>query len=181
MSKATLESATTQPAAKYDIGDDDGAENNDGMGDDGTEWSESHDVRGQPWGGGDSGDGWRGWEDGQPNGADHDQSMGTGDWWDTPTRRWGGGAVRWQASGHGHWTRASWADQLEDEHDATHDDDGQPPAARRRLDAAGGDQATKETQAQGQQQQQQPAAQPSEPGGPGGGRLRGPRGAEAEA
>ncbi len=168
VSKATLEGATTQPAAQYDIGDGVGTDNNE-MGDDGTEWSESHDVRGQPWGAGDPGDGWRGWEGEQPNGTDHDQSMDTGDWWDTPTRRWGGGAARWQASGHGHWTKASWADQLEEEQGDTHDDDGQPPAARRRLDAAGGDQATKESQAQGQQQQQQPAAQLTEPGGPGGG------------
>ncbi len=168
VSKATLDGATVQPAAQYDIGDDSGDNNND-AGDDATEWSESHDVHGQPWGGGDSGNGWHGWGEEQPHGADHDQSMGTGDWWDSPTRRWGGTA-RWQASGHGHWTKASWADQLEEEQGAMQDEDGQPPAARRRLDAAGGDQATKEAQAQEQQQQQQQsAAQPTEPGGPGGG------------
>ncbi len=68
--------------------------------------------------------------------------------------------MRWQASGHGHWTRTSWADQLEEERAAELDGDSQPPAARRRLDAAGGDQATKDARAQEQQQQhqQQPAA-----------------------
>ncbi len=65
VSKATLESATVRPADEYDIGDH-GGDDNDGTGDgdDATEWSESHDVHGQPWGGGAPGDGWHDWEGG---------------------------------------------------------------------------------------------------------------------
>jgi hypothetical protein len=65
-----------------------------------------------------------------------DQSMGTGDWWDGPARRWGDGA-RWQPSGHGKWRRASWAEQTEEEgRQGSEDGDGPPAAARRRLGAA---------------------------------------------
>ncbi len=173
VSKEALENATTHPTDEYDIGDhdgDDGHRADDG--DDATEWSESHDVNGQPWGRGTPGEGWHGWGGDQPydDGDTHDQSMGTGDWWDEPARRWGG-VARWRANGHGQWAKANWADQLEEEQGAARDGDDQPPAARRRLDAAGGDQATKETQAQEQQQQrqQQPAAQSSAAGGPTGG------------
>ncbi len=73
----------------------------------------------------------------------HDQSMGTGDWWDGPQRRWSAGA-RWQACGHGKWARAEgdWADQLEEEEREAGGDDLQPAPARRRLehDGAAGDQ-----------------------------------------
>ncbi len=155
-SKATLESAAvqqpTQPT-RYDIGDR-GRDENDGADDDGTEWSESHDIHEQARETEDACWGWDGWGGERPCGTDHDQSMGTGDWWDTPTGRWGG-ATRWRTSGHGQWTRTNWADQLEEEQDAMQRGEGQPPAARRRLDAAGGDQATKEAQVQAQQQQQQ--------------------------
>ncbi len=97
----------------------------------GSEWSESHELGDRP-GGGDgrvlaNGDGDH-WEDDQGD----DQSMGTGDWWDAPQRRWKAGA-RWQACGHGQWARSSWADQLEDERQGTGDDGGPPPPARRRL------------------------------------------------
>ncbi len=138
------------------------------MGDEGTEWSESHELRGQS--GGDDGrqDEWQGWGDEQRCDDDHGCAMDTDEWWDTPSRRWGGGAARWQASGHGHWTKASWADQLEDERGTAHDDDGQPPTARRRLDAEGGDQPTREEQAQGQQQLQQPTQHHAGADGPGG-------------
>ncbi len=44
-SKTTLEEATAQPGDRFDIGD------GDGPGDNGSEWSESHDMLGQPWGG----------------------------------------------------------------------------------------------------------------------------------
>ncbi len=168
VSKAALEGATAQPADQFDIGDECEADN-DVMGDEGTEWSESHELRVQTSGGGDPHDDqdeWRGWGDGQRCGADASQPMDTEEWWDTPARRWG--SARWQASGHGHWTRASWADQLEDEQGAANDDDGQPPTARRRLDAAGGDQATREAQDPGQQQSQQHAQQHGGAAGSGG-------------
>ncbi len=68
--------------------------------------------------------------------------MDTDDWWNTPARRWGG-AARWEACGHGKWSRASWADQLEEDDDGAAEGDGgdQRPTARRRLDPAGDEQA----------------------------------------
>ncbi len=172
VSKEALENATAHPTDEFDIGDQDGDDDHGaGDGDDATEWSESHDVYGQSWGRGTPGDDWHDWGGQQRDGDDEtrDQSMGTGDWWDEPTRRWGGTA-RWQTNGHGQWSKASWADQLEEEQGTARDGDSQPPAARRRLDAAGGDQATKESQAQEQQQQhqQQPATQSSTAAGQGG-------------
>ncbi len=170
ISKAALEGAAAQPADQFDIGDggvDDG--DDDAMGDEGTDWSESHELRAQAGGAGDPGDeqgAWYGWGDGRHDGADVDQPMDTEDWWGAPARRWG--SARWQANGHGQWSKASWADQLEDEQGAVDDDDGQPPTARRRLDAAGSDQAAKEAQHQGQQQSQQPAQQRGEATGSGG-------------
>ncbi len=65
--------------------------------------------------------------------------METDNWWDAPAHRWSEGA-RWQPCGHGKWSRSSWADQLEREHDERGDDDeddGQPAAARRRLEDRG--------------------------------------------
>ncbi len=114
-----------------------------------SEWSESHDLHeqqrataeggrgdddeehwGQQHGQGSWGDG-----DDDRDGA-RDQSMGTGEWWDAPTHRWGE-ASRWQPSGHGKWRRASWAEQTEEElHGPEEEEDGPPAAARRRLGAA---------------------------------------------
>ncbi len=148
-SKATLEEATAQPADSFNIGD------GDEPGDDGSEWSESHEMLDRPGGNGGSGGGWHTWMEGQHHEADHDQPMDTDEWWDAPARRWGGPA-RWQACGHGHWAKASWADQLEAERDGQGGMDegyGQPPTARRRLEAAEGDQGAKDTGAQQQQQQ----------------------------
>ncbi len=161
MSKAALEGAVGQQDPKptqYDIGDC--ADHDcDAMGDGDSEWSESHEVQAPQWGTGSAGSGWQGWGDEQQGAEDCDQSMGTGQWWDVPTRRWGE-ATRWRTCGHGQWTKASWADQLEEEQDDSRDSDGQPPVARRRLDAAGGDQATKDGQEQGQEQlQPQPQQQ----------------------
>jgi hypothetical protein len=90
--------------------------------------------------------------------ADGDQPMGGDDWWDSPARRWGG-AVRWQAAGHGKWSRASWADQLEED-DAG--DDGAtdpPPPARRRLEAADAQRAEGSNTQQQASHQQQPQQQ----------------------
>ncbi len=153
-SKATLEGAVEQQEqrhpAQYDIAKDERRDHGD-VDDEGTDWSESHEVEGNQWGRG-------------------DQTMGTGDWWDGPAASWGN-ASRWTASGHGHWTKANWADQLEEEQSAAREDDGQPPAARRRLDGTGGDLATKEAQGQEQRQptpqQRAPQQTGSQHGAPG--------------
>ncbi len=145
-SKAALEEAYDQPSADhYDIGEGD-----HGTWEERSDWSESRELGGQAWGGGqmgqgdcdsvdDDGDGAcrrRGARGGADDDCDdshvHDQSMDTGDWWDAPARRWGE-APRWQSSGHGKWRRASWAEQTERELHGTDDEDGQPAAARRRL------------------------------------------------
>ncbi len=119
-----------------------------------SEWSESHEVDAAPGGGA------RAQVQGGQRGGDHgayeagqDQSMGTGDWWDGPTRRWSAGA-RWQACGHGQWARASWADQLEEEHGEPGDEELQPPPARRRLEPAGAESAAQGVQQRAQQAQQ---------------------------
>ncbi len=158
-SKAALEGACTHhDTDHFDIGGGDHADGCDDW-DARSDWSESHDLRGQAWGGGRSGrrdavevgdgddwacqqlDTWGGTADAGDNADDYDHSMGTGDWWDAPApaRRWSDGA-RWQSSGHSKWRRASWADQSEGElHGAEHEeeDGGPPPAARRRLEDTG--------------------------------------------
>ncbi len=156
--KATLENASTQPAAQYHIGD--GADQWESW----TDWSESHDVQGQHWGQGNSGHTQHTWADGTSHEEAHDESMGTGEWWDTPARRWGA-TTRWQSNGHGQWSRASWADQLEEEQDGIDEGDGQPPTARRRLEerAEGGAQ---QSQQQQPQQPQPPASRGPSAGEP---------------
>ncbi len=157
-SKATLESATAQPAARYHIGE--GEDSWETW----TDWSESHDVQGQHWGHGDAHQAQDQWGEQAPHEVAQDESMGTGEWWDSPTRRWGA-AARWQSNGYGQWSRASWADQLEDEMDDDDNGDGQPPTARRRL----GDQAGEETQQRQSTQPQQPlppTPQAASTGGP---------------
>jgi hypothetical protein len=144
VSKATLEDACApQHADHYNIG-----EGGHDVWEEQSVWSESHDLRGQTWGGeregcddGDGGD----WGPRHGQGAwgcatddcddGLDQSMGTGDWWDAPARRWGGDGTRWQPSGHSKWRRASWADQSEEEPRGADEEDGPPAAARRRLEA----------------------------------------------
>ncbi len=187
-SRDALESVSAAPADQFDIGDHD----NDQW-ESWSNWSESHDVQGQPWGCGgtthrgaqgasgdatmdqsddvgEQGTGRTGYGDYDNWGCtplgrgDQDQAMGTGEWWDSPARRWGG-AVRWQASGHGKWSRASWADQLEEECDDAGDGVDLPPTARRRLDATDAHQAAGGSS----QQQQQPPAQPAAAGGHTGG------------
>ncbi len=146
-SKAALEGAVgPQQADHFDIGEE---HHDDWEGcSECSEWSESHDLRGQAWddtkgGQGDDDGGY--WEQQRGQGSwgdadldrddERDQSMGTGDWWDAPTRRWGD-ATRWQPSGHGKWRRASWAEQTEEEMHGPEEEDGPPAAARRRLGAA---------------------------------------------
>ncbi len=145
-SKSTLEQATTQSAPRYHIGEE---EERRGWDDTMSDWSESHDVHGQPWGRGHYGSGeghdgddhnWgderHGWGGGHGRQADDCQPMDTDDWWSAPSRRWGG-TVHWESSGHGKWSRASWADQLEEEGDHADDDaDDHRPTARRRVGPA---------------------------------------------
>ncbi len=142
-SKVTLETATTPPAANYHIGDE------EDPWDAGTEWSESHDVEGKHWGQGDAHKGQDQWGEQDHHAAMHDDPMGSADWWHSPAQRWGA-TTRWQSSGYGKWSKASWADQLEDEMDDDDDGDGQPPTARRRLGVQGDgdDQQRQATQTQ---------------------------------
>ncbi len=183
MSKATLEGAVgPQPpqATQFDIGDGtDRDRDQDAMGDGESDWSESHEIPAPRQGAEYWGKDWQGWGAEQQQATGDDQSMGTGEWWDCPAHRWPE-APRWRARGYGQWTKASWADQLEEEQDVAEDRDGQPPAARRRLDAAGGDQATKDVhgpeQARPTPQLQAPQgaeAQRGAPGAAGGGTDRG--------
>ncbi len=187
-SKDALEKVAAQSADQFDIGDD----GNDQW-ESWSNWSESHDVRGQPWGYGETGhretgdpgdggdadqdmdgdgqwagdrgyDAWCGGARGDGE-QDRDQSMGTDNWWDSPSRRWGG-TVRWQAGGHGKWTRSSWADQLEEEHGNTEGEDSLPPAARRRLDTV---EESQVVEAEAQQQRQGSPSQPPVPRGAAGG------------
>ncbi len=132
-SKEILESACggTQRAQTYDIGND-GADQWEGH----SEWSESHERDDGPGRAADTprGAGRHEWAmdvgaDCQGKRADAD----AGDWWGGPARRWSS-STRWQECGHGHWSRASWADQMEVEGDDA-DEEGRPPApARRRLE-----------------------------------------------
>ncbi len=153
-SKTALESAVSSPperqAGQYHIGE--ASDRWDGW----SEWSESHDMHGQPWGNGNSGDARHDWGEGWPHGEQQDEPMGTGDWWDTPERRWGG-AARWRECGFGKWSKTSWADQLEEEQGRGGDggDDGQPPAVRRRVEASGDERTTTDATPQPTQQQHQ--------------------------
>ncbi len=141
-SKTLLEQAVApQGAQTFDIGDEvDGHHGDDGCHGDGahSDWSESHEV-----------DGWGGDHDGHArhqrnDRQDDDQSMGTGDWWDSSQDYWHqhqSQTARWAPCGHGKWSRSSWADSWEQEQADREDDAVQPAAARRRLepraDAAG--------------------------------------------
>jgi hypothetical protein len=64
-----------------------------------------------------------------------DQPMDTEDWWGSPYAQWRG-ASRWQACGHGKWSRSNWADAHEQERAEECAEDDSPPAARRRLEPA---------------------------------------------
>ncbi len=154
----------------FDIGDD--AEH----GEDASVWSEGQDLResgaDDAGGGGasrgvdmrcddDGGTADHNWGGGEYRNTSMDYSMGTGDWWDSPPRRWQAGA-RWQVQGHGQWHRASWADQMEEEQQDRGGDDYQPAASRRRVgpaDAPRADSDGHRGQQQQQQQQQQPLQQ----------------------
>ncbi len=112
-----------QQPRTFDIGDgqpqDQRADGED------SEWSESHDLRGQVGTGADD-DGWGPW---RCNDRDDelDQPMGSGEWWDEPHWR---SRARWQPSGYGQWTRSSWADSWEEENQG--DGDAEQGAAKHR-------------------------------------------------
>jgi hypothetical protein len=155
-SKEVLESACggTQGAQAYNIGD--GADQWEGW----SEWSESHERGDGPLGDGNA----------RPEGRQEDRVQdGCGatqgyqadatDWWGGPARRWGSGA-RWQECGHGDWRRASWADQMEVEHDEAGEADLQPAPARRRLEPISTDMGTHSAQPAQRQEQQEPQQQP---------------------
>ncbi len=184
-SKDALESVSAAPRAdRFDIGDQD-----DGQWDNWSNWSESHDVQGQHWGRGGAGDGdnldssgdttmgysddaggqdhgygghgsYDNWGCAPFGGGDRARDTESGEWWDAHTRRWGS-TVRWQAAGHGKWSRASWADQLEEEGGEQGDDSDPPPPARRRLETADDGQGA----AGAAQQQQQPTTPNAASGG----------------
>ncbi len=175
-SKAALESVSADPQADcYDIGDQ------DDRCDSWSNWSESHDMQGQPWGGGNAGcgDGHDTNGDATMAQADDDegqetnhggygsydnwgcvpsgqgaqaQGMGENGWWGANSHRWGN-SIRWQAAGHGKWARATWADQLEEEEGGEGDEADQPPPARRRLEANDDEHRTAGDAAKQQQQQ----------------------------
>ncbi len=133
-SKEILESACggTQGAQAYDIGDD-GMDQWEGC----SEWSESHEREGGPGReavaqqGGEQAR----WEQDTGDGSQGHRA-GAGDWWEGPARRWNNSA-RWQECGHGHWSRSSWADQMEVEHGDDEEGDLMPAPARRRLEPTG--------------------------------------------
>jgi hypothetical protein len=151
-SKALLEEAIPAPRAaqSFDIGDEGKGGEGDGDGGwEGSEWSESHDVQG--WADGDDhddggrtgqvGDG-QGHASGQQYGHAQDECMGTGEWWDAPCSQWNASA-RWQACGHGKWSRADWADAWEEEYAEDRGEPSQPAPARRRLEPAEAEAAPK--------------------------------------
>ncbi len=155
-SKSALEGAfnTAPGTQRYDIADGAGADGEEGEWEEdweeGSQWSESHDLQAQH--ASDKGDRSRGRGDASaaaatpaatpPGGtarassADgEDQCMGTEHWWDTPSQPWGSTA-RWQECGHGKWARASWAEAWEQEQGGHVSTAEQPAAARRRLEDA---------------------------------------------
>ncbi len=114
-----------QQPCTYDIGDHSGHEH--GADGDASEWSESHDLRGQVNAEADC-DGWGRWSY-SPADAAQDQTMGSGEWWDEP--RWNA-RTKWSPSGYGQWTRTSWADSWEEER-RDEDEAGQGAAKHRRT------------------------------------------------
>ncbi len=136
-SQSLLEKAFSPPGAaqRFDIAKGEG-----GGDEEASEWSESHDLaaRGgerRPAAGGEGGaagvrrsPGAGLGAEAQDGSGDHDLSMGTGEWWDSPSAEWAPGA-RWEACGYGKWARASWAEEWEQEQEG-----GGPAAARRRLE-----------------------------------------------
>ncbi len=116
-----------QRPSTYDIGDNSVHEH--GADGDASDWSESHDLRGQVNAAADN-DGWGPWTYPPADAAqDQDQTMGSDEWWDEP--RWKA-RTRWSPGGYGQWTRSSWADSWEEEHQDA-DDGGQSAAKHRRT------------------------------------------------
>ncbi len=142
-SQALLEQAIAPGGTQaFDIGD--AAEAGDADDDEewnGSEWSESHEVRG---GGTDAGGDPPRRDD--PTSMDYDEAMGSGDWWGGPGNQWRQG-TRWESCGHGQWQqqqqrqqqqrRSSWADSWEEDQRLGASGEDQPAAVRRRLDPQG--------------------------------------------
>ncbi len=134
-SQALLDKASeTGGAQAYNIGDV--AEANDEtshLGWEGSEWSESHELLDQnPHVECDHGH--------NETGAEQDQPMGSGYWWEDPGQQWRQ-SVRWEARGHSKWHRSSWADSWEQERAEEEASEDPPAAVRRRLDPSAGDPA----------------------------------------
>ncbi len=155
LEKAFVPDPTTQ---NFDIAGGDAGEGDDGEGGDDhweeSEWSESHELlddggaAAQQVGAmahapvGDGAHSARAaaapshWQAQDCGGDGADQPMDTEDWWwGTPHAGWQGGS-RWQACGHGKWSRSSWADAHEQEREEEGAEGDPPPAARRRLEPA---------------------------------------------
>ncbi len=146
-SQSALEKALAQgPVAQsFDIaGGDDGVgaggvdEDDDDHGEE-SEWSESHelgeeDAAAQHKGAGTHASGGDGARSARTVAAEEGQPMDTEDWWwGTSHADWQGGS-RWQACGHGKWSKSSWADAYEQGGDEESGEGDPPPAARRRLE-----------------------------------------------
>ncbi len=131
-SQALLDQATvTGSAQAYDIGDIADADGEaDHHGWEGSEWSESHELMDQD-SYGNCGQGHSG------TGAEQDQAMGTGYWWEDPGQQWQQ-SVRWEPRGHSKWQRSSWADSWEQEREEEAAGEDPPAAVRRRLDPSAG-------------------------------------------
>ncbi len=141
-SKSLLEKAipTAPTTQSFDIADD-GRDDVDVEGRDDcddSDWSESHELRGGDGHEGQDSAAARGGAAATGHGDDwgQDHSMETDEWWGMH----GGGdwsaGVRWEACGHGKWTRTSWADSWEREYGEESTEPAHPPAARRRLEPA---------------------------------------------
>ncbi len=150
-SSTTLEKAFAhgRGAQRFDITDvaegDAGDQQAEG-GDTCSEWSESHELPAEGSagrGGGAKGSATAVWATTTSNEPWHDTrddcQMDTDGWGDDDGQDpYWGTASRWEACGHGKWTRSStdWADSWEREHGRPSGAPEQPPAARRRLEPA---------------------------------------------
>ncbi len=147
-SKALLEKAiSTAPAAqRYDIADDADGDGLDGDGMDEedesweeSQWSESHELPADNVEGAAAALGASvGHAAAAAQGDQGEHDEGHRGWWDAGYAGWGAG-TRWEACGHGKWTRTSWADSWEMEVEQPSGDEGQPAAARRRLEPRAAD------------------------------------------
>ncbi len=158
-SKALLEEAiSAAPAAqRFDLTDDadhDDSGDADGMDEEGgswegSQWSESHEVPADSAGGTASAPctnaerAAASLPQGSQGGGHRDGHDG---WWSSGYggSGWGTG-TRWEACGHGKYSRTNWADSWEMELEQPSGDEGQPAAARRRLEPRATEEASGES------------------------------------